>query len=133
MTNFRINFTNNTIEMTKAVAQRASKYGSNEYRELQQVRADFPTFTIDVVANSRRKTELKGLTYDFMREFIKNCKKDNKEEIKKEFESLTKKEDGVERASYVDVRKWFLATFPEIEQSREDRKKEIANILANVA
>lgn len=133
MTKFNINFKKNTIEMTKAVAQKASKYGSDEYYELIKVRGDFPTFEVKVVANPRRKTEFKGLNYAYMKKYIEKCQKDNKEEIMEKFINLTVKKDDCEVASYIEVKNWFLATFPEIVKSKENRRKEIDNILAEVA
>ena len=54
------------------------------------------------------------------------------------FNTLTAqdKKDGkentehLEAASYLDVKSWFLATFPEIENYREEHKKKVQTILA---
>lgn len=45
MTNsLTINERNKTIEMTKKFANAAKRYGSNEYRDLQNARKDYPTY-----------------------------------------------------------------------------------------
>ena len=41
--------------------------------------------------------------------------------------------ENVEAAGYLDVRAWFLATFPEIKKSRENHKEKVQAILAKVA
>ena len=38
----------------------------------------------------------------------------------------------MEAASYLDVKKWFLATFPEIEKFRDDHKQKIKDIMSKV-
>lgn len=131
MTNFKIDFTNNTITMTKAVAEKASKYGSEEYRELMQVRKDFPTFEVKVIATPKRKTEFKGLNYAFMKQYIMNCKRADKDEIQKDFEELTTKIDGCDVASFGEVRQWFLETFPDIKNHRKNHRAKMDNILSN--
>jgi hypothetical protein len=39
----------------------------------------------------------------------------------------------LEAAGYLEVRAWFLKQFPEIEQRRDDHKKKVQAILAEVA
>jgi hypothetical protein len=41
--------------------------------------------------------------------------------------------EHLEAAGYLDVRAWFLTTFPEIKQTREDHKDKVQAILAKVA
>lgn len=50
MSNIIINSKNHTIEMNKAYAKKAAKYGSPEYNELQDVRRDYPAFRVVTVA-----------------------------------------------------------------------------------
>ena len=46
MTNIRINETKRTIEVTKAFYKEASKYGTEQYNDLQAVRRDYPNFKV---------------------------------------------------------------------------------------
>ena len=41
MTNIKINERNNTLVITKKFEKAASKYGSPEYKELKEAKADF--------------------------------------------------------------------------------------------
>ena len=73
-----------------------------------------------------------------MKKFIDKCDREDKDEIINKFNELTgaekkkdKKRDEVnhiEVASYLDVKKWFLKTFPEIEKFKENQKKKIEEI-----
>ena len=128
------------IEMTKTESKNAGKIGTAEYNTLMQLMQSFPTFTIEIKAPAKRKSEFKGLDYKFMKNYILKCNKDNKAEILAEFNTLTAqaKKNGeenseyMEAASYLDVKKWFLATFPEIAQFRDDHKQKIKDIMSKV-
>lgn len=41
--------------------------------------------------------------------------------------------ENIEAAGYLEVREWFLSTFPEIKQTRDDHKKKVQEILDKVA
>ena len=128
------------IEMTKAEAKNAGKIGTDEYNTLMQLMQSFPTFTIEIKAPAKRKTEFKGLDYKFMLNYINKCNRDDKAEILNQFNTLTAqaKKNGeenseyMEAASYLDVKKWFLATFPEIEKFRDDHKQKVKDIMSKV-
>ena len=128
------------IEMTKAEAKNAGKIGTDEYNTLMNLMKSFPTFTIEIKAPAKRKTEFKVLDYKFMLNYISKCNRDDKAEILNQFNTLTAqaKKNGeenseyMEAASYLDVKKWFLATFPEIERFRDDHKQKIKDIMSKV-
>ena len=125
------------IEMTKAEAKAAGKIGSEKFEELQQYKKEFPGFGIQIKAAPKRKVELKGLDYKYMRNYIQKCEREDKGEIMEKFNTLIAqdKKDGkegaehLEAAGYLDVREWFLSTFPEIKQTRDDHKKKVQEIL----
>ena len=62
---YKIDFANNTLTMTKAFEAAANEYGSEEYKLLQQLRADFPG--IQIIRKTRRPSKTarpnKNLTY----------------------------------------------------------------------
>ena len=128
------------IEMSKTEAKAAGKPNTAEYNTLMQLMQSFPTFTIEIKAPTKRKAEFKGLDYKFMMNYILKCNKPNKDEILEQFNTLTAqaKKNGeenseyMEAASYLDVKKWFLGTFPEIEKVRDDHKKQIQDIMSKV-
>lgn len=126
------------IEMSKNEAKAAGKLGSVEFKMLKQYRSEYPGFEIYIKPATRRKTEFKGLDYKYMRAYIQKCMREDKAAIMEKFNTLTAqdKKDGkentehLEAASYLDVRNWFLSTFPEIEQYRKDHEEKVKNILA---
>lgn len=130
------NLMKKTIEMTKAEAKAAGKIGSEKFNELREYMNIYPTFTIDIKAPAKRKVEFRGLTYEYMKNYIKkNDDEDGK--IMAEFNDLIaldkkNKVEGAEHleaAGYLDVKKWFLAKFPEIKQYKEQHAEKVQKIL----
>ena len=112
----RINYINGTIEITKAFAKKASSPKSEEYAMLKEVRKDNPTFNVVVVAATKRtkKNSLKGLNYDFMKQYIERHDTDDQAAMV-EFKKMTvKDDDNLATKSYGEVKKWFLEQYPEI-------------------
>lgn len=73
MTAITINAKNRTIELTKTFATASSKYGTDEYNELQAVRKDYPNYKVVTIARKAPKTDkptFKGLTYEYMEKYI---------------------------------------------------------------
>ena len=125
------------IEMTKAEAKAAGKIGSDKYNELRQYMKEFPGFEIQIKAPAKRKVEFRGLTYEYMKNYIlKHDDEDGK--IMAEFNALIaldkkNKVEGAEHleaAGYLDVKKWFLAKFPEIKEYKEQHAEKVQKILA---
>lgn len=106
------------IEMTKTEAAKAGKVGTEKYNELAALMERFPNFEIVVVkTNTKSDDRLKGLTYEYMENYIKS----HNEALLAEFYELCGKDEkgkklqfGV-KFSYGEVRMWFLEQFPEIE------------------
>lgn len=103
----KINFASKTIEITKTFANKASHFGSEEYHALRTAMCDLPDFevAIKVIAKPRR-TYMKGLSYEFMESFI--ALNDEDGSIMQDFQCLR------QGCSYADIKKWFFAKFPEI-------------------
>jgi hypothetical protein len=126
------------IEMSKNEAKAAGKLNTPEANMLKEYRKEFPGFEIYIKPATRRKTDFKGLDYKYMRAYIQNCNRKDKDDIMEKFNILTAqdKKDGkentehLEAASYLDVKNWFLATFPEIENYRKEHKQKVQTILA---
>lgn len=128
------------IEMTKSEAKEAGKLNSEKFHELRQYMAIYPGFEVQIKAPSKRKVELGGLDYKYMREYIQ--KHDDEQHSKMEkFKTLIAQDkkdkvegaEHLEAAGYLDVRAWFLTAFPEIKKSRENHKEKVQAILAEVA
>jgi len=129
------------IEMTKNEAKAAGKLNTPEAKMLKEYRKEFPGFEIYIKPATKRKTEFKGLDYKYMKTYIQKCKREDKVDIMEKFNILTAqdKKDGkdntehLEAASYMDVKSWFLATFPEIVQYRKEHEEKVKTILAGSA
>ena len=128
------------IEMSKAEAKAAGKIGSEKFEELRQYMKEFPGFEIQIKAPAKRKVELRGLDYKYMRTYIlshddeQHSKMDTfKTLIAQDKKDKVEGAEHLEAAGYLDVRAWFLTTFPEIKQTRENHNKKVQAILAEVA
>ena len=113
------------IEMTKTEAAKAGKIDTEKYEELCTLMNRFPTFEIEIVKTSTKSVDhLKGLTYEYMENYIKS----HNEELLVEFYELCGKDENGKKLdfgiklSYGEVRMWFLEEFPEIENF-DNRKK----------
>ncbi|MBP3941532.1 MAG: hypothetical protein J6D00_08610 [Christensenellaceae bacterium] len=132
MTNIRINYENNTIEIGSKFAKDASKFGSEQYKELKEARTDFPAFEVKVIKNTvKRNDTFKGLTIAYMEKYISLHNEDGS--IMTEFNILRGKVENEDeltaKASYGEIKKWFLAKYPEIKEARN----EIVEIMKKVA
>ena len=117
------NFVTKVIEMSKAEAKAAGKVNSNEFAELNTLRAAYPNFRI-VIRASKSKDSMKGLDAHYMERYIK-AHDDAENTILKEFYTLRgldengAKKDLAQAVSYGELKMWFLATYPEVEKMNE--------------
>ena len=113
-----INYEAKVIELTKAEEKNARKFGSEMYEQLKVARSDYPGFRIVVKKTAKRNSDYKGLTYSYMEKYIQ--RRDNEEALKFYYKLIGKTEnESFETASYFEVKKWFLAKFPEVKTSRQ--------------
>ena len=125
----RIDRNSRTIEVSKSFDKAASRFGTREYEALQQVRKDYPNFTIVVKTTRTKADHFKGLTYDFMEKYI--ASHDDAEARMATFNDLRGKSDeavlfGVEALSYGEVKAWFFKNYPEIEAFQRRREQALA-------
>ena len=125
-----INFKKHTIEMTKKFAAAAAKFGTQEYNDLQEARRHYPSYKVVTIAHKTGKSSFKGLNYEYMKSYIEKHDDENKT-IMATFDTLTGKSEEAKEmrmnsASYIEVKKWFLKQFPEIEKFHETRKNLLA-------
>ena len=101
----KIKFENKTIEISKAFANKASVYGSEEYHTLRAVVQDLPDFKVVIKAVPvPRQTYMKGMTYDYMEAYIASIDTDGS--IMEQFQLLR------QRYNYAVVKKWFMNLAP---------------------
>lgn len=108
------------IEMTKKFAAAARKFGTKQYRDLQEARRDYPNFKVVTVTRKATGCQdtYKGLTYKFMEDYIQKHD-DAEHSIMDEYLTLrglteVAKENLLEPYSYYEMKTWFLKTFPAI-------------------
>ena len=118
------------IEMNKAEAKAAGRTASPEFAELNELRAAFPGFRIEV-KESKSKGTMKGLNIPYMKKYIE-AHDDAKKTNMTIFNALRGlDENGNENelarvATYGELKMWFLDTYPEV----EDMNKTVDDILA---
>lgn len=107
MKNITINYTKQTIQMTKAYADKAGKVGSREFEELTKIHSMYPQYQI-VIVSSKSNSSAKGLDYDFIEKYISlQIDEKRREELTKDFEDLRAAD-----LSYFEIRSWFVNEFP---------------------
>lgn len=118
-TAIRINHRAQTIELTKSFAKDAERFGSKSYKELNEVRHEYPNYDIAIL-RQKAKDSHKGLNLDYMKKYIDDHDKTGK--VKEIFEKCTTiKKDKlalVDGISFLDLRDWFFVQYPET----KDRK-----------
>ena len=135
--NMTIDHRNSTITVSKAFYNKASKYGTDEYRLLHRAMKDNPTF--EIVIQESQKKSYNGLTFKRMEAYIMT--QSNSEANLKEY-SAVKKVAEAKGAKYPLTKKWFLQTFPEYKANEvseseigtsQDKSEHITNINEDVA
>ena len=113
----RIDFTKNEIIMSRSFEKCASIAGSEEYRRLQLVRQDYPTFS--VVRRSIKKAPTKetyaGLTYEYMRDYIilHSTPEDELAAVAEFDELILVSKCHSKSQRYPVIKKWFLTKYPQ--------------------
>lgn len=136
MTNIQINHKNNTIEMTKKFYTESCKFGTEEYKMLQEARRDYPGYT-PVVAKSKKSGAdtldiFKGLNLEYMELYIMKHDDEDKS-IMAEFKMMRAEDDaskavGAKSESFLTIREWFLDKYPEVREFHEKRGKIVENL-----
>ena len=118
MKGLTINFEKRIIVMTRKFATAASDPFTDEFQKLQEVRNAYPNFIVrkHTIKKNPNKECYKGLTYDYMRAYIKS------HEAKATVESaLAELEDMIYISKchsngfrYPTIKKWFLEKYSEV-------------------
>ena len=127
MTTITINAKNRTIELSKAFAKAASLFGSEEYRQLQEARRDYPNYrVITVKQKGAGKTEFAKMSYAFMDEYVKQHAQND--DIKATYLELRGLDENwkADKSKFSEdhacIKDWFLNNFTEFEEARAKRK-----------
>lgn len=136
-TTITIDYRKHAIEVSKSFSKKATIFGSTEYNQLKEAKADFPTFRVVIKSAPKRKFEDKITMKDILYYVEKHSGKNTPE--MKQIEELRGKSvkdaenvfDFEESASFKDIKEWFFATYPDLAEKTEKRQARIAEILAN--
>ena len=127
----KIDHKNAKIIMDREFSVRASIFGSDEYKQLQEARKDYPNYGVmrKTIKKNSKKEAFKGLTYAYMEEYMDthNVSEKNRQEYK-EKRFLAK----CHSIRYPHIKKWFLKTFPDVKNLGLENK-EIANVEIDAA
>lgn len=117
---FNYNFTKKTIVGSNAAIKRANKGLNPEFKELTEMLAQHPDFTVvaKVIDKKEDKKTYSKLTFDRMEDYIRTQFSDKETLNAKivEFKAIQKVADA-KGAKYPLTKKWFLATYPEYKEN----------------
>ena len=98
-----------TIELTQSEATKASKPGSDAYKDLNKILSDFPSYEITVAKPKKSSAVFKGMDCSFMEEYI--SRHDETGEKMEAYKKLR-----ADSTPYGAVRKWFVDAYPQFKE-----------------
>ena len=110
----KVSHADRTIVMDRTFAKFATNTASEEYAHLQQVRRDYPTYTVVQrhIKKNAAKECYRGLTYTYMDAYIKSHGSADDLYTYNEMMLISKCHSTAFR--YPTIKKWFLDKFPEV-------------------
>ena len=110
----RLNHAERTIVMDKTFAKFAANTMSPEYAHLQQVRQDYPLYTVVQrhIRKNIKQEHYHGLTYRYMEDYITTHGSAEDRRIYDEMKLIS--ECHSKGFRYPVIKSWFLERFPEI-------------------
>ena len=122
---YAIDFTTNTVTVTKKFLEAAQMIGTPEFNTMMQIRE----MGMTIITKAPAKKKNTKLTYDKKQKYINLL--DEAEKYQAEFERV-QIESLAYDASYAYVLKWFKKTFPSYgKQPERDANLKIVNTPAN--
>ena len=119
----KIDFAKEQIIMDRTFAQKVTDTSSAEYRHLQEVRRDYPDFKVVLrkIKKNPNKETYKGLTYDYMKDYILTHEdEENAMIVLAEFSEMRQISRCHSQAKrYPVIKNWFLETYREIKNFGE--------------
>ena len=122
-----LNHVERTIVMDKTFAKFAADTKSAEYAHLQQVRQDYPLYTV-VQRHIRKNTKQEhyhGLTYAYMEDYIATHGGADDRRIYDEMKLISQCHSKAYR--YPTIKAWFLERFPEIKEFGVRKAADVQN------
>lgn len=122
---YAIDFTTNTVTITKKFKEAASMIGTKEFNTMTQLRQ----MGMTIITKTPAKKKNTKLTYAKMQKYISLL--DEAEKYQTEFAAVQNESKAYD-ASYTYVLKWFKKTFPNYgKQPERDANLKIVNTPAN--
>lgn len=134
-----VNDRKRALEISKQFNKAASIYGSPEYKALKEAKADNPTYRVVIKPSPKRTFEERITLDDIVLYVSKKSGKDSKQmqELNElcgvSIKEAGNKFDAVESANFMEIKKWFFLTYPELSTKKEKRQNRIDEILAEAA
>ena len=115
MTAIRIDYPSRKIILSSAFEKRAFIPGTDEYDALQAVRAVHPGFTLATrqFKKNAKQEHYRGLTYDFMRDYIDSHETEPKPVLAELDEMIGISKGHSLSKRYPTIKSWFLERYPE--------------------
>ena len=112
----KLNHDSRTIVMDKTFAKFAADTRSAEYAHLQQVRQDYPLYTVvqRQIRKNTRQEHYHGLTYAYMEDYIATHGSKEDRCTFDEMKLISRCHSKAYR--YPTIKAWFLERFPEIKE-----------------
>ena len=127
----RIDHLNKNILISAAFAKAAMNIQGEEYKTLVSVRALHQGYDVikREIKKNPNKESYRGLTYEYIEHYI--LTHDLNGDILKHYEDL-KERIACHSIRYAHIKKWFLETFPEIDDfTPQYRRNEVAESRSN--
>jgi hypothetical protein len=119
----RLDHFEKNIYISNPFANAAKKISSEEYKTLRKVMEDHPDYSIvkyEIKKNPNKESYC-GLTYEYMDNYI--ASHDETGEIKKIYAELRLRAE-CHSIRYAHIKRWFLQTFPEINDFSGKKEQE---------
>lgn len=99
------------IIVNKDFLKRADYFGTAEYMQLEEVRKAYPLYTVEArtIKTKEDKENYRGLTYEYMENYIAKFKP----ELKEEYDTMCYRAK-CHSIRYANIKKWFLSACPEV-------------------
>lgn len=125
--NIKFDVITNTIIITKSFYEASMEFGSEEQRIIADIKKEYPDMKIVLKSSNtgNRKSEYKGLTYAYMRKFIRTMDKENLivfEDVIAHYEQFGYTSGKL----YQCVKEWFLENYPNHKNMITDATPKIA-------
>jgi hypothetical protein len=112
----KINYVNETIELTKVEAKKAGIPGSDAYNALMKIREQNPSFRVTVLPTVSKKIGKKNqIKYSDIERYI-SFHDDENGSIMSEYKARrnAKRNGELYAENFFEIKKWFFETFPEV-------------------